>query len=165
MVNGDPVEASFAVSLPVQIGDAKTWIEAFVVPGSTPHLISQRWLSQHRCVVNFDPNSLCLQSPQFGSVPLVLHSSGHLLLSLVSPSNPVDQYTVMIDYQNSPSSVVNNFQKCNEQIMDSLQARNQVVDKRAAVITQSGLIEQDLHSNNFRNCSKWFRRGGQRRQG
>ena len=54
-----------------------------------------------------------------------------LLLSLVSPSNPVDQYTVMIDHQNSPSTVVNNFQKCNEQIMDSLQSRNQVVDKRA----------------------------------
>ena len=95
------------------------------------HLISRRWLSQHRCVVNFDPNNLCLESPEFGSVPLVLHSSGHLLLSLVSPSNPVDQYTVMIDYQNSPSSVVKNFQKCNEQIMDSLQSRNQVVDKRA----------------------------------
>ena len=29
-----------------------------------------------------------------------------------------------------------------------------------AVTTQSGLIEQDPHSNNFRNCSKWFRRGG-----
>ena len=28
--DGDPVEASFAVTLPVQIGDAKTWIEAFV---------------------------------------------------------------------------------------------------------------------------------------
>ena len=43
--DGDPVEASFAVTLPIQIGDAKTWIEAFVVPGSTPHLISRRWLS------------------------------------------------------------------------------------------------------------------------
>ena len=84
--DGDPVEASFAVTLPVLIGDAKTWIEAFVVPGSTPHLISRRWLSQHRCVVNFDPNNLCLESPEFGSVPLVLHSSGHLLLSLVNPS-------------------------------------------------------------------------------
>ena len=50
---GDPVEASFAVTLPVQIGDAKTWIEAFAVPGSTPHLISRRWLSQHRCVCEF----------------------------------------------------------------------------------------------------------------
>ena len=65
----------------VQSGDSKTWIEAFVVPGSTPHLISRRWLSQHRCVVNFDPNNLCLESPEFGSVRLVLHSSGHLLLS------------------------------------------------------------------------------------
>ena len=127
--DGAPVEASFAVTLPVQIGDAKTWIEAFVVPGSALHLISRRWLSQHRCVVNFDPNNLCLESPEFGSVPLVLHSSGHLLLSFVSPSNPLDQYTVMIDYQNSPSSVVNNFQKCGEQIMDS--SRNQVVCKRA----------------------------------
>ena len=40
-------KASFAVTLPVQIGDAKTWIEASMVPGSTPHLISRRWLSQH----------------------------------------------------------------------------------------------------------------------
>ena len=86
------------MTLPVQIGDAKTWIEAFVVPGSTLHLISRRWLSQHRCVVNFDPNNLCVESPEFGSVPLVLHSSVHLLLSLVSPSNPVDQHTVMVDY-------------------------------------------------------------------
>ena len=62
---GDPVEASFAVTLLVQIGDAKTCIEAFVVPGSTPLLISRRWLSQHRCVVNFDPNILCLESPEF----------------------------------------------------------------------------------------------------
>ena len=127
--DGDPVEASFAVTLPVQIGDAKTWIEAFVVPDSTPHLISRRWLSQHRCEVNFDPNNLCLESPGFGSVPLVFHSSGHLLLLLVSASNPLDQCTVMIDYQNSPSSVVNNFQKYDEQIMDS--SRNQVVDKGA----------------------------------
>ena len=50
---GDPVEASFAVTLPVQIGDAKTRIEAFVVLDSSPHLISRRWLSQHRFVVNF----------------------------------------------------------------------------------------------------------------
>ena len=129
--DGDPVEASFAVTLPVQIGGTKTWIEAFVVPGSTPHLISRRCLSQHRCVVNFDPNNLCLESPEFGSVPLVLHSSGHLLLALVSSSNSVDQYTVMIDHQNFSSSGVNNFQRCDEQIMDSLQSRNQVVDKRA----------------------------------
>ena len=128
--DGDPVEASFAVTLPVQIGNVKTWIEAFVVPGSTPHLISRRWLSQHRCMVNFDPNNLCLESPEFGSVPSVLHSSGHLLLSLMSPSNLVDQYTVMIDYQNSRSSFVNNFQR-NEQVMESMQSRNQVVDKRA----------------------------------
>ena len=76
--DGDPVEASFAVTLPVQIGDAKTWIEAFVVPGSTPHLISQRWLSQHRCVVNFDPNNLCLESPEFGSVPHLVTCFCHL---------------------------------------------------------------------------------------
>ena len=74
----DPVEGSFAVKLPVQIGDAKTWIGAFAVPGSTPHLISRRWLSQHRCVVNFDPNNLCLESPEFGSVPLVPHSPGFI---------------------------------------------------------------------------------------
>ena len=103
--DGDPVEASFAVTLPVQISDAKTWIEAFVVPGSTPHLISRRWLSQHRCVVNLDPNNLCLESPEFGSLPLVLHSSGHLLLSLVNPSDTLDQFTVMIDVHSSSSWV------------------------------------------------------------
>ena len=68
--DGDLVEASFAVTLPVQVGDTKTWIEAFVVRGSTPHLISRRWLSQHQCMVNFDPNNLCLESPEFGTVPL-----------------------------------------------------------------------------------------------
>ena len=62
--DGDLVEASFAVTLPVPIGDAKTWIEAFVVPGSTPHLISRRWLSQHRCVVNFDPNNFVFGKPR-----------------------------------------------------------------------------------------------------
>ena len=99
--DGDPVEASFAVTLPVQIGDAKTWIEGFVVPGSTPHLICRRWLSQHRCVVKFDPRNFCLESPEFGSVPLVLRSSGHLLLSLVNPRNTLDQFTVMVDFQSS----------------------------------------------------------------
>ena len=125
------MEASIAVTLPVQSGDAKTWTEAFVVPGSTPHLISRRWLSQHRCVVNFDPNNLCLESPEFGSIPLVLHSSGHLLLSLVNSSNTSDQYSVMIDCQNFPSSVVDSFQKRDEQTMGSLQPRNQVADRRA----------------------------------
>ena len=127
----DPVEASFAVTLPVQIGDSKTWIEAFVIPGSTSHLISHRWLSQHRCLVNLHPNNLCLESPEFGSVPLVLHSSGHLLLSLVRSSNTLDQYTVMIDCQNFPSSFVDRFQKRDEQTMGSLQPRNRVGDKRA----------------------------------
>ena len=91
-----------------------SWIKAFVVPGSTPQLISRRWLSQHRCLVNFDPNNLCLESPEFGSVSRVLHSSGHLLLSLVNPSNTVDQYTAMIDYQNSSSCFVNCVQKRDE---------------------------------------------------
>ena len=120
--DGDPVEASFAATLPYQIGDAKTWIEAFAVPGSTPHLISRRWLSQHRCVVKCDPNNLCLESPEFGSIPLVLHSSGHLLLSLVNSSNTLDQYTVKTDCQNCPSSVADSFQKHDEQTMGSLQA-------------------------------------------
>ena len=129
--DGDPVEASFAVTLLVQIGNAKTWIEAFVVPGSTPHLISRRWLSQHRCVPNFDPNNLCLESPEFGSVLPVLHSSGHLLLSLVNPSNTLDQSTVMIDFQSPSSSICPDFQKRDEQTMGSLQPRNQVADRRA----------------------------------
>ena len=41
----DLVEASFAVTLPGQVGDAKTWIEALVFSGSTHHLIL-RLLSQ-----------------------------------------------------------------------------------------------------------------------
>ena len=102
----------------------------FVVPGSTPHVISRRCFSQHRCLVNFDPNNVCLACPEFGSVPLVLHS-GHLILSLVNPSNTLDQYTVMIDYQNSSSSFVNSVQKRDEQTMGSLQSRDQVADKRA----------------------------------
>ena len=129
--DGNMVEASIAVTLPVQIGDSKTWIEAFVVPGNTPHLIARRWLSQHRCLVNFDPNNLCLESPEFGSVPLVLHSFGHLLLSLLTPSNTFDQYTLMIDYQTSSSGFVSGVQKRDEQTMDSLQPRDQVVDNRA----------------------------------
>ena len=87
--------SSLEVILLVQIGDTKTWIEAFVVPGSTPRLISRRWLSRHRRLLTFDPNNLCLESSEFGSVRLVLHSSGHLLLSLVNPSNTLDKYTVM----------------------------------------------------------------------
>ena len=129
--DGDPLEASFAVTLPVQIGDVKIWIEAFVVPGSTPHLISRRWLCQHRCVANFDPNDLCLESPEFGSIPLLLYSPCHLLLSLVNSSDTLDQYTVMIDCQNFLSSVVDSFQKRDEQTMGSLQQRNQVADRRA----------------------------------
>ena len=81
--------------------------------------------------MNFDPNNLCLESPEFGSVPLVLHSSGHLLLSLVNSSNTLDQYTVMVDCQNSPSRVVDSFQKRDEQTVGSLQPRNQVADRRA----------------------------------
>ena len=125
----DPVEVSFAVTLPVQTGDAKTWIEAFVVPGSTPHLISRRWLSQH--VVNFDPNNLCLETPEFGSVPLVLHSSGHLLLSLVNSSNTLDQFTVMIDFQALPQAFVLIFRKVVSKTMGSVQPRNQVAERRA----------------------------------
>ena len=65
-------------------------------------------------------------------VLLVLHSSGHLLLSLGNPSNTLDQYTVTIDDLNYSSGVVNSDQKRDEQTMDSLQPRDQVVDKRAA---------------------------------
>ena len=66
----DPVEALLPVTLPIHIGDTKTLIEAFVVPRHTPHLMSRRWLSQHRCVVNCDPMNLCLESPEFGTVLL-----------------------------------------------------------------------------------------------
>ena len=81
--------------------------------------------------MNFDPNNLCLESQEFGSVPLVLHSSGHLLLSLVNPSNTLEQFTVMIDFQSSSSSICTDFQKRDEQTMGSLQPRNQVADKTA----------------------------------
>ena len=116
--DGDPVEVSFAVTLTVPIGDNKTRIEAFVVPGSTPHLISRKWLSQHRCLVNFDPNHLWLESPEFGSVPLVLHSSGHLLRFLVNPSNTL---TVMVDFQSSSSRIRTDPQKRDEKTTGSLQ--------------------------------------------
>ena len=103
-----PIERSFPLVLPNQIGEAKTWLDGskFVVPGSTLHLVSQRWLSQHQCLVNFDPNFLCLECSSFGSVRLVLHSSAHLLLSLVNPSNTVGQYTVVVDYQNPSSELL-----------------------------------------------------------
>ena len=78
--DADPVEASLAVTLPVQVGDTKTWIEAFADPGSTPHLISRRWLSQHRCVVNFDPIYLGLESPEFGTI----HPCASLISSFAS---------------------------------------------------------------------------------
>ena len=134
--DGDPAKASFAVTFPVQIDDIKTWIEAFVVPDSPPQLISRRRPSQHGCLVNFDPNNLCLESPEFVSAPLVLHSFGHLLVSFVNPSNTLDQYTVIIGYHNSSSGFVSGVQRCDEQTtgaisMWSLQPRNQVVDERA----------------------------------
>ena len=61
----------------------------------------------------------------------MLQSSGHLLLSLVNPSNTLDQFTVMIDFQRSSTSICADFQTRDEQTMGSLQSRNQVVDKRA----------------------------------
>ena len=61
---------------------------------------------------------------------LVLPSSGHLHPFLVNPSNTLDQYTVMTDYQNSSSGRVSGVQKRDEQTMDALQPTNQVVDKR-----------------------------------
>ena len=55
----------------------------------------------------------------------------HTYLSLVNSSNTLDRYTIIIDYQNFPLSVVNGFQKRDEQTLGSLQPRNQVADKRA----------------------------------
>ena len=139
-----------AVTLPVQIGSTKTWIEAFVVPGCTPHLISRRWLSQHRCLANFDPNNLCLESPEIGSVPLVLHSSGHLLMSLVNLLSTLDQHTVIIDYLNSSSGFARSVQRRDERTagatsMGSLQPKDQVVDKRATVETLwNGVFENNV---------------------
>ena len=82
-------------------------------------------------LVNFDPNNLCLESPELGSVPLVLHSSRHLLLSLgesVEHSGSVHyNYRLSQFFLKSCESV----QKRDEQTVDSLQPRDQVVDKRA----------------------------------
>ena len=38
--DGDLVEASFAVTLPVQMGDTKTWIDEFVVPGANKGFVA-----------------------------------------------------------------------------------------------------------------------------
>ena len=129
--DGDPVEASLAVTLPVQIGDGKTRIKAFVVPGSTPHLISRRWLSQHRCVVNFDPNYLLFGKPRiwlrspcvaliWSFAPVTCESIKH-----VGPIHCHDRF------QSSSTSMCTDFQKHDEQTMGSLQPRNQVGDRRA----------------------------------
>ena len=61
----------------------------------------------------------------------MLHSSGHLLLSLVNPPNTLDQFTVMNDFQSSSSSICPDFQKRDDQTMGSVQPRNQVADRRA----------------------------------
>ena len=79
--DSEPIEAPFAVSLPVTIGKTRTWKGSYVLSGFTPHLVSRRWLSTHKCKVKFDPEDLYLQSTVFGKVPFVLHTSGHLLLS------------------------------------------------------------------------------------
>ena len=134
--DGEPVEASSAATLPVQTSETKTWLEAFVVLGSALHLVSRRWLSQHRCLVNFDPNNLCMESPELGSVPLVLHSSGRLLLSLESLPSALEQHTAKIDFQNSSPCFVRGVQRRDEQTavaisMDSSQQREHVVNKRA----------------------------------
>ena len=54
---GEPQRADFAVSFLVTLGDrkVKTIMEAFVLPGITPHLVSRRWLSHHKCRLDFDP--------------------------------------------------------------------------------------------------------------
>ena len=49
--DGGPKKADFAVIFPVTIGETPTWIEAFVIEGNTPHLVSRRWLSKHKCIV------------------------------------------------------------------------------------------------------------------
>ena len=71
-------------------------------------------------LVNFDPNTLCLECPDFVSVPLVRRSSGHSPPPPENPSNTLDQYTAMIDYQNSSSGFVKSVQKRDEQAKDSL---------------------------------------------
>ena len=44
--DGNPIEASFAESLPVTTGEKPRWLDACVLPGSTLHLVSRRWLSR-----------------------------------------------------------------------------------------------------------------------
>lgn len=81
-----PVVANFAVSLPVHIAGHDTYLESFVVPGETPHLISRRWLSANQCTISFDPANMYLTSPHFKErIPLRLHESGHILMNIIRP--------------------------------------------------------------------------------
>ena len=142
--DGDPVEASFAVTLPVQIGDAKTWIEAFVVPGSTPHLISRRWLSQHRCVANFDPNNLYLESPEFGSVPL-----GNSTLVRRRSDHPVE-FAVHLD---DPNEEITEQTVPQEDLLPCLHRRHQLLPGSNAVSVYLTCLD-------CRHHAKWTHRTG-----
>ena len=80
------VSATYAVSLPCTLAGVKTQLSAYVVPGSTPHLVSRRWLSHHKAVISMDPEALSLTPPSFPRpTPLTFHGSGHIMMSLVDP--------------------------------------------------------------------------------
>ena len=79
-------------------------------------------------MVNVDPNNLCLVVQNLVTVLLVLHSSGHLLRSLVNIRRIFwISALLMMDYQSFSSGLVKSVQKRDEQTMGSLQPRDQVV--------------------------------------
>ena len=88
------VTATYAVSLPCTPAGVKTQLSAYAVPGSTPHLVSRRWLSHHKAVISMDPEALFLTSPSFPRpIPLTLHGSGHIMMSLIdSDPGPTTTY-------------------------------------------------------------------------
>ena len=88
------VTATYTVSLPCTLAGVKTQLSAYVVPGTTPHLVSRRWLSHHKAAISMDPEALFLTSPSLlRPIPLTLHGSGHIMMSLVdSDPGPTTTY-------------------------------------------------------------------------
>ena len=85
------ITSNYAVSLPCTLGGVQTMLNAYVVPGSTPQLVSRRWLSHHKAVISMDPEALFLTSPSFPRpIPLTLHGPGHIMMSLID-SDPGTQ--------------------------------------------------------------------------
>ena len=113
---GETVEATFAVNLPVFIGGKETWLQSYVVPNeSTPHLLSRRWLSQNKCSLCMDPVDPHITSPYFTEkIPLILHSSGHLLIPLLR-NRTISQYYIGQDGEGEGQQEKDNLQEWYEQ--------------------------------------------------